>query len=104
MFVQLTEAEWRIYASPTKAMIGSNNGLSPVRRQAIIWTNAILFSIRPLGTNFSQIVSEIQIFSFKKWHFENVVRKLSAILSRSQYVNHNNTECIYRGVYSTSIA
>ena len=31
------------------------NGLAPVRRQAITWTNAGLLSIRPLGTNFSEI-------------------------------------------------
>ena len=28
-------------------IIGSDNGLSPVRRQAIIWTNAAILSIRP---------------------------------------------------------
>ena len=32
-------------------IIGSNNGLSPGRRQAIIWTNAGILLIRPLGTN-----------------------------------------------------
>ena len=30
------EAEWRIYASLNWVIIGSDNGLSPVRRQAII--------------------------------------------------------------------
>ena len=33
-------------------IIGSDNGLSPDRRQAIIWTNAGLLLIEPLGTNF----------------------------------------------------
>ena len=46
--------------------IGSYNGLSPDRRQAIIWTNAWLLLIGPLGTNFSEILIEILIFSFKK--------------------------------------
>ena len=32
--------------------IGSDNGLSPGRRQAIIWTNPGILLIRPLGTNF----------------------------------------------------
>ena len=41
------EAEWRMYASVKHAAIDSNNGLSPVRRQAIIWTNAALLSIKP---------------------------------------------------------
>ena len=46
--------------------IGSENGLSPDRRQAIIWTNAGLLLIGPLGTNFSEILIEILAFSFKK--------------------------------------
>ena len=46
--------------------IGSDNGLSPGRRQAIIWTNAGILLIRPLETNFSEFLVEILIFSFKK--------------------------------------
>ena len=46
--------------------IGSNNGLSPDWRQAIIWTNAVMLLIRNLGTNFSDFSSEIWAFSFKK--------------------------------------
>ena len=47
-------------------IIGSDNGLSPGRRQAIIRTNAGILLIRPLGTNFSDILIEILLFSFKK--------------------------------------
>ena len=47
-------------------IIGSDNGLSPGRRQAIIWTNAGILSTGPLGTNVSEILIEIYIFSFKK--------------------------------------
>ena len=47
-------------------IIGSDNGLSPGRRQAIIWTNAGILLIRPLGTNFNEIFIEIQAFSLKK--------------------------------------
>ena len=55
-------------------IICSDNGLSPDRRQAIIWTNAGKLLIGPLGKfgpiNFSEIFSEILIeiltFSFKK--------------------------------------
>ena len=47
-------------------IIGSDNGLSPGRRQAIIWTNAGILLIEPLGTNFSEILIGIQTFSFKK--------------------------------------
>ena len=34
---------------------GPNNGLSPCRRQAIIWTNAGILLIEPLAANFSEI-------------------------------------------------
>ena len=34
-------------------IIGSDIGLSPERRQAIIWTNAGILLIGTLGTNFS---------------------------------------------------
>ena len=47
-------------------IIGSDNGLSPDRRQAIIWINAGILLIRTLGTNFSEILSHIDTFSFKK--------------------------------------
>ena len=36
-------------------IIGSDNGLLPGWRQAIIWTNAGILLIGPLGTNFSEI-------------------------------------------------
>ena len=49
-------------------IIGTDNGLSPGRRQAIIWNNAGLLLIEPLGTNFSEISIEIQTFSIKKMH------------------------------------
>ena len=37
-------------------IIGSDNDLSPGRRQAIIWTNAGILLSGPLGTNFSEIL------------------------------------------------
>ena len=46
-------------------IIGSNSGLSPGRRQAIIWTNTGALLIGPLGTNFSEILIKIHTFSFK---------------------------------------
>ena len=48
------------------AIIGSDNGLSPGRRQAIICTNAGIVLIGPQRTNFSEILFENQEFSFKK--------------------------------------
>ena len=51
-------------------IIGSDNGFSPGRRQAIIWTNVGILLIGPLGTNFSEILIEIYAFSFKKRRFK----------------------------------
>ena len=51
-------------------IIGSDNGLSPDRRQAIIRTNAGILSIWHLRTNFSEILIKIQNFSFMKMHLK----------------------------------
>ena len=50
--------------------IDSDNGLSPERQQAIICTNAGILSIGPLGTNFSEILIEIHISSFKTMYLK----------------------------------
>ena len=80
-YVVLSPAEWAI--APCKGqlthwgwvthicvgnltIIGSDNGLSPGRRQAIIWTKAGILLIGPLGTNFSENSIEILTFSFTK--------------------------------------
>ena len=65
--------------------IGSDNGSSPGRRQAIIWTNAGMLLIGPLGTNFSDILIKIYTFSFKRMH-------LAAISSRPQCVKDAVTD------------
>ena len=49
-------------------IIGSDNGLSPGWRQAIIWTNDVISWIRPLGTNFSEMIIEFPTFWFTKMH------------------------------------
>ena len=51
-------------------IIGSDNGLSPGWRQAIIGTNVVILLIGTLGTNFSEIWIEMYIFSFKKMHLK----------------------------------
>ena len=53
-----------------QTIIGSYNGLLPRGRQAIIWTNAGILLIGPLGTNFSDILIGIQTFSFTKMHLK----------------------------------
>ena len=59
-------------------IMGSDNRLSSVRRQAIIWTNAAILLIRPQGTYLSEISFKIEKFSFKK---------MAAVLSRAEFVN-----------------
>ena len=51
-------------------IIGSVNGLSPCRRQPIIWTNAGILLIGPFGINSIEILIDIQSFSFTKIHLE----------------------------------
>ena len=51
-------------------IIGSDNGLSPSRRQPVIWTNDGILLIGPLGTNFSEISIGIQTFSLTKMHLK----------------------------------
>ena len=49
-----------------QTIIGSDNGLSLERRQAIVWPSAGILLIGPLGTNFSEILINIQTFSLNK--------------------------------------
>ena len=65
--------EWHICVG-NLAIIGSDNGLSPGRRQAIIWNNAGILFIEPLGTNFCEILFEMHTLSFNKMY----LRMLSA--------------------------
>ena len=55
----------RLFYLKEEAFIGSDNSLSPGRRQAI-WTNAGTLLIWPSGTNFSEFLIEIQTFSLTK--------------------------------------
>ena len=57
-------------------IIGSDHGLLPGWRQAIIWTSAGILLNGPIGTNFNEILIEIDAFLFKKIHW-----KMAAILS-----------------------
>ena len=67
-------------------IIGSDNGLSPSRRQAIIWKNYRILLIGPLETNFSEILIVTSYVFVKENALENVVWKMAAILCRPQCV------------------
>ena len=65
-------------------IIVSDNGLSPGRRQAIIWTNARMLLIEPLVTIFSEILIAIQTFLFQKMHL-----KMSSVKWRPFFLGIN---------------
>ena len=74
------------------AIIGSDNGLSPGRCQAIIWTNAGILLIGPLGKN-SETSIAIQTFSLKKMHLNmSSVKWLLFCLSQAQCVK--SSKCV----------
>ena len=84
-------------------IIGSDNGLSPGRRQAIIWSNSGILLIRSWGTTFSDILSKFRTFSSKKMHL-----KVSSAKWRPSCLGLNVLTChitssniwLYCGVYS----
>ena len=66
-----------MYASINLA-IGSDNGFSPGRRQAIIRTNAgilLIMIIKTLVMNVIEIVSKLYKFSFKEIHLKMLSAK-----------------------------
>ena len=78
----------------------SDNGQSPDRRQAIIWTNAVILFIRTLGTNLREIWSETQTFSFKimnlkmpssKW--QKICLGLNLLLHTISWWRHQMETC-----------
>ena len=83
------------------ANFGSGNDLSPIRHQAIAWTNVDLLSIGLLGTNFIEIRIEIQNFSFMQVHLKTIC-KMSAILSWGDELTHWDQEThIYIYIYAS---
>ena len=70
-------------------IIGSDYGLAPTRCQAIIWTNAGILFIWPLGTNFNEILNKIQKFSFKKIHFKMSGKWQPSCLGHNVLVSHD---------------
>ena len=73
-------------------MTGSDNGLSPGRHQTIIWTNAGILLIGPLGTNFSENLVVILTFSFTKMRF-----KVSSAKWRPFCLDLNVLTCTAKG-------
>ena len=64
----LTHCGWVTHICVSKlTIIGSDSDLLPCWCQAIIWNNAGIWLIQNLGTNFSEIWSEIHTFLLKKF-------------------------------------
>ena len=83
-FNELTHWGWVTHICVDNlTIIGSDNGLSPGRRQAIIWTNAGVRLIGTLETNFIEIIIEIRTFSFKKMHLKMSSGKWRPLFSAS---------------------
>ena len=74
-------------------IIGSDNGLSPGRRQAIIWTNAGILLIWPLETKFSEFFYRNSSIFIQENALENVVCQMASILSRPQCANDTWNTC-----------
>ena len=72
--------------------IGSDIGLSPGRRQAVIWNNAGISLIWTWGTNFSEILIEIHISSFNKMHL-----KMSSVKCRPFCLGRNVSRWVSEG-------
>ena len=68
--------------------IGSDNGLSPGRRQAIIWTIAGILLIGTLGTNLSEILIGNSNIFIQENAFENVVCEMASICLGLNVLTH----------------
>ena len=74
----------------------SDNGLSPVRCQAITWTNTNLLSTGPLGTNFQWNPKQnTKLFNHEN-AFEVIVWEIAAILFMGSWGNFSTKPTLYR--------
>ena len=73
-------------------IIGSDHGLSPGRRQAIIWTNAGIFFNWTLRNKLQWIFNRNSNIFIQENASEYVAWEISTISSRPQCVNERNEE------------
>ena len=97
-----------------QTITGSDNGLSPDRRRAIICTNAGILLIGPLGSNFSEILIQIPAFWFKKMHLKMSSWKWWPLClglnpskcsshSMPQLVKWTSATCLHSGICKNNI-
>ena len=77
------------------SVIGSDNGLSPGRHQAIIWTNAGILLIWPLGTNYSDMLIEIHTVSFRKIHLKMLSAKWQPFCLSLNELKYTTSHCLF---------
>ena len=87
---------WRIYASLNKANIDSDNDLSPVWCQAIMWTNSSSLLIGLLAAYFSEISIKIETFYPRKYISNCRLPNGGHFISDSVYCNdaHVGLPCV----------
>ena len=73
-------------------IIGSDNGLLPGRRQAIIWTNAGILIIGPLRNKLQWNSNRNSNIFVQENAPENVVSEMASILSRPQCVKKKTVQ------------
>ena len=88
-----------MYASLNRVSISSDNGVSSIQRQTIIYTNAGLLSSRSLGTSVTKL-NKIRLFSFIRENAsDHISSEMAAILFRGKWVKPCTTftkiDCIY---------
>ena len=95
MLYFLTHWGWVMHICVSKlTIIGSDNGLAPDRRQAIIWINAGILLIGPLGINLSEILNDILTFSLKKMRLKVLsVKQRPFCLGLNVLSDYTNKQC-----------
>ena len=76
-----------VYVSVLYTVIGLDNGLSPDRHKAMIWTNASIMLITPFRKRQWHL-NQNTIF-LEENEYQNVVCKMAAILSRPECLIHS---------------
>ena len=79
LYLIVIEAEWRFYVSVNQTIIGSDNGLSTVRCQAIITTNTGSLWSSPFGDKSQRNLNQIETIFIEENEFGNVVCKMAPI-------------------------
>ena len=74
------------YMQATSASIGSDNGLSPVQHEAIIWTNAGIFFKWTIGKKLQWNFNHNSNIFIQENAFEKVICQIEPILSLPQWV------------------